>query len=716
MVVAHNLLAQNANMQFNIVGKKQRKSAEKLASGFKINRAADDAAKLTISEKMRWQIRGLDQGASNISQGIDLLNVADGALGEATNILQRVRELTIQAYNDTNTKQDREAIQQEIEQSLQEIDRIGETTQYNTQPLLQGNKIKTKTIDLDALSDLTEEEKIQQYLAAQAHALKNGEVVQNPDGTYTVTGFITETKTEFKQMATWVKYDPELKVHQNYSGNQDTSGYMLQTLSDGKTYYYGPDYNDVFKDQGYIYALDDKTGIANNNTIKPTWTETIADNPSAKVDFSALKNVTSAEELYEKMSDLLGGRISFSCGTCRRITEGVVFTGSADNATVNNSNYGGSNTYLNNVNLTSYFSEIKDLINRNSSKTLPALADELAKRLRNDTLAALKRSNNSVQHFDRTIAGSDPYSLIVYDFRDESKLLNPNDANSHVYSNLNKQSAITSTIAVPVTRTYKVVRQYGSDGLLISDSQGKLTPGTGYTGQGKYTYQYEDPLHIMAGPLNTNDIKIDLPKISLTSLGLFGNLSSGNYGLFSVDRYHKVVKQSAAYQAAMEKYESEKYTETVNTVQKTGQKYVSDGLRWVNGEPEEMGHHESVTYTVTEVSRTLNPNAVAPTKTDKDEWTEYDYDPDDVAMIDRAISIISKSRSNLGAMVNRLEHAYNNNLNTSENTQASESRIRDTDMAEEMVEYSKNNIIAQAAQSMLTQANQSSQGVLSLLQ
>ena len=137
MVISHNLLAMNAQRQFNITGTQKKKSTEKLASGYKINRAADDAAGLAISEKMRMQIRGLDQGARNTQDGISLLQVADGALSEVHDMLHRMNELSIQAANGTNTDSDREAIQQEISQIKSEIDRISDTTEFNTRKLFK---------------------------------------------------------------------------------------------------------------------------------------------------------------------------------------------------------------------------------------------------------------------------------------------------------------------------------------------------------------------------------------------------------------------------------------------------------------------------------------------------------------------------------------------------------------------------------------------------
>lgn len=129
--VQTNMLAANAARQLNINTKKREKNAEKLASGYKINRAADDAAGLSMSETMRRLIRGLQKGSENITEGISLIKVADAALGEITDMLQRVNELSVKAYNGTNTPQDRQAVQAEVDQLLEEIGRTGETTVYN---------------------------------------------------------------------------------------------------------------------------------------------------------------------------------------------------------------------------------------------------------------------------------------------------------------------------------------------------------------------------------------------------------------------------------------------------------------------------------------------------------------------------------------------------------------------------------------------------------
>ena len=150
MVVQHNLQAMNSNRMLGVTTSSQAKVTEKLSSGYKINRAADDAAGLSISEKMRKQIRGLDQASNNAQDGVSAVQTAEGALAEVHDMLQRMNELAVQAANGTNSTSDRTAIQNEIDQLTTEIDRVAETTKFNETYLLKGDpkSSETKTIKL----------------------------------------------------------------------------------------------------------------------------------------------------------------------------------------------------------------------------------------------------------------------------------------------------------------------------------------------------------------------------------------------------------------------------------------------------------------------------------------------------------------------------------------------------------------------------------------
>ena len=168
MVVQHNLSAMNTNRQMGVVTSALQKSTEKLSSGYKINRAGDDAAGLSISEKMRSQIRGLNKASDNAQDGISLIQVAEGALNETHSILQRMNELATQAANDTNTSVDRQSIKDEIKQLNEELDRISSTTQFNKQDLLTGGF--SGKLQVGALEGQTMDVKIS--LAVSAKGLK----------------------------------------------------------------------------------------------------------------------------------------------------------------------------------------------------------------------------------------------------------------------------------------------------------------------------------------------------------------------------------------------------------------------------------------------------------------------------------------------------------------------------------------------------------------
>lgn len=149
MIVQHNMTALNANRQLNITNGSLAKKTEKLSSGYRVNRAADDAAGLSISEKMRAQIRGLDQASSNAQDGISLIQTAEGALNEIHSVLQRMRELTVQAANDTNVTADRRAIAKEVRALTSEINRIATQTEFNTMKLLSGG-FQSKVLQVGA--------------------------------------------------------------------------------------------------------------------------------------------------------------------------------------------------------------------------------------------------------------------------------------------------------------------------------------------------------------------------------------------------------------------------------------------------------------------------------------------------------------------------------------------------------------------------------------
>ncbi len=172
MVVQHNLSAMNANRMLNVTTSAQSKSTEKLSSGYKINRAADDAAGLSISEKMRKQIRGLTQASSNAQDGVSAVQTAEGALTEVHSMLQRMNELAVQSANGTNSQTDRKAIQDEIDQLTSEIDRVSETTKFNETYLLKGDSTKAAKANF-MKSDYAIKDGVKLYLEGETDTDKN---------------------------------------------------------------------------------------------------------------------------------------------------------------------------------------------------------------------------------------------------------------------------------------------------------------------------------------------------------------------------------------------------------------------------------------------------------------------------------------------------------------------------------------------------------------
>ena len=504
MVVQHNMQAANANRMLNVTTSAQSKSTEKLSSGYRINRAADDAAGLTISEKMRKQIRGLDQASTNAQDGVSSVQTAEGALTEVHSMLQRMNELATQAANGTNSKDsDRQAIQDEIDQLTTEIDRVSETTKFNETYLLKG-EAGTKTINMKAHD-----------------AGLKGTLTDNGDGTAT---FVMDTLN---------------------AGDKVSIG--------GKNYTIGgtsDDLDSAFGKNGL--DIDTKhQDISVNGTTYKYYDATVQtkDGQAIKAGYYSADPSTLADQKAATAT-------------------GVDGKDTADLAALKTNATAGSTITV-------------------GTKTVTLMKDDGKKG---------GTASDGIDDTDTTvISKKKAYELA------SKELLKANQIGD------TKGSA-----KVGVGNTATAI---------------DLTNGTGtfqiQTGSAEVANSLAFSLHVGADADMTNKIQVNIDAMDSASLGIKGlNVKddSGNDATYAVDA-------------------------------------ISD-----------------------------------------------------------AISKVSSQRSSLGAVQNRLEHTINNLDNVVENTTTAESRIRDTDMAEEMVNYRKNNILAQAGQSMLAQANQSNQGVLSLLQ
>ncbi len=202
-----------------------QKSSQKLASGYRINTAADDAAGLSISEKMRWQIRGLNQSVRNIQDGISFINVADGALNEVTDMIQRQRELIVQGANDTNTQQDRNAIQEELDQLADEIERVFADTTFNGRNIYKAQEVVTREYDSNS------SEEIKQPVVNENNAGKEGTYVNGPVTSYSVIeqSFAPDEYGRENYKTTNSRIDTTTKTQRNTATTEVTVSKAIQS-------------------------------------------------------------------------------------------------------------------------------------------------------------------------------------------------------------------------------------------------------------------------------------------------------------------------------------------------------------------------------------------------------------------------------------------------------------------------------------------------------
>ena len=543
MVVQHNMQAMNANRMLNVTTSAQSKSTEKLSSGYRINRAADDAAGLTISEKMRKQIRGLDQGSTNAEDGVSAVQTAEGALTEVHSMLQRMNELAVQASNGTNSEDDRSAIQDEISQLTTEIDRVSETTKFNEIYLLKGDKSGATTTNTLAAHDAGLAGKLGESVNGKttftADKLGVGDKVTIAGKEYTIV--------DSANTADYIKTD-DASV---------TASKTVLTTADGAKYtYYANGDKDANgtaagADGWYENGDSTKTPATAGNIVKAG--STITQNGETKTLITAgytAKTLDDVQDAIRGLANAATGSITLADGTTKAFTVAV----KTDVAT---------NKYT---------------------------ADDLAKLV-----------EEGAYYTDGTAKF---YAV-------PSKSANDNDISlNDAYAKMAKELETASSIGAD-DKTKATVKNNGDGTFEIKQGQVEVKKGLSFS------------LHVGADADATNKINVDIESMSAAGLGIKG----------------------------------------INVKDDSG------------------------------VAATYAIDAIAD-----------------------AVSKVSSQRSALGAVQNRLEHTISNLDNVVENTTSAESRIRDTDMAEEMVNYSKNNILAQAGQSMLAQANQSTQGVLSLLQ
>ncbi len=621
MIIQHNMEAANAQRQYKInVGEKSR-TVEKLSSGYRINRAADDAAGLTISEEMRSQIRGLEKACRNVQDGSSLVQTADGALNEIHSIDQRQRELLVQAANDTNTDADRESIDMEIWMLNEEKDRIYNDTEFNTIKIFKG---KDQIIDGPKTTTVTNE-----------------------------TWPINDTSTSVKKDVIWVEKNttPPQDVHtqtQRVVPGQFSSTYteteeLNKKMPDGhdifdeKSIYTTTGYTDIYTDTLDIKYQKQGTDSKYTNLQKPK--DMVGGNGYINVYNEAgnLSLSCAMSQLGVKLDDDLVG---YSMYYDSKITKST--TSSPDGNVAETTFQLGKN-----VTLVQKIELIKNG-DEQSYNISYALNNGDAQPHKLDVRLAFDTMNTPIE----SVKNKNPYKL-------------ENDDAEIEINGDNKGTGTFKTVLGAIDDLYDT----WDDSKVIENVSGIVHTGTGFW--------WEDNT-IPAGN------KIDLGSVT--------------YGPI------KLKKDPYEVTTTTDSQRQRKQTETITTETSTIQPEYLDIQAGANA-------WQNIPIRLYDLSTVKLKENVG----DTDPVSAF-HAADSLKHLDRVIDKISSIRSYYGAMQNRLGSAYNNNANYSENISASESRIRDTDMENELVTNSKYNILQQAGEALIAQANQNKQGVLELLQ
>lgn len=579
MVVQHNLQAMNANRMLGITTKEASGSTEKLSSGYRINRAADDAAGLAISEKMRKQIRGLSQASSNAEDGISCVQTAEGALAEVQDMLQRMNELAVQAANGTNSATDRQYIQDEFDQLIEEIDRVAETTKFNETYLLKGDDTKpTKNM-------------------------------------YITNYSVTYTKNDLPNNIKGIDY---------------------------KTNYVGT--NNIYIVSSSIYSTSSNISLTGNK-------------------------IQNGDDITKYMEKVKTGNTKDTnkAGATLNTTSYVAFV----NVELDSDVQKGSNG---NVNGHGQTNVTKDLSTDGTTSTVRANRDLFIYNTANSTVTRITEGTDMTEYLNTDNTMKDKYRLVDVLYGDEKKV------DSKAVTSTRVQTSITNNQPFAWTDNYlerdvSSKQLYDADGQIVSGvALNKFFDENGNYKGGLYTSSQARAIDEVFA--NANDPRAK----QLKDIG-------GNVTAATINAY--ITQSSTQVAAALDvELHAGSDSDRNNKVQVELSTLTAAGL----------GIDKLASYNIGIVDSTGN-NAT-----------------DAIDVIADALNMVSRQRSALGAVQNRLEHTIKNLDNVVENTTSAESAIRDTDMAEEMVKYSNSNILQQAGQSMLAQANQANQGVLSLLQ
>ena len=781
----NNLVAMNTERQYKIHVEGKRKSVEKLSSGYRINRSADDAAGLTISEKMRWQIRGLNRSSLNIQDGISFIQTAEGALNEIHSICQRVRELCVQAANDTCTDADRAAIQKEIDQLAEETGHITKNTEFNSQkiwavdyvPYTSGSPLKFKVWQDSGGSYGGLNVADRRYTWSElgiSGIYQNGEFqagsyeISVPTGDYSTTNDSYTRHsigTTFKIEVPEDSVRPNFKIYRGWSAS--ASGITLDGITYGWDQLENEDHSKIF-DTANIQAGQWGFSDYNNEHI---W----FDIPE------------SAETLQDVIDGLNGDSLSHLNWYSQAISSSGYYAVSVrtnDRVAINSDNKDYvSGTYQVNADSSGVWLVANDTGNSLGKQTWSGMG-----LLDSDTNFDIKHSNTNHSVYSNEITVPHSHSVattlatgynakgvtLSFAFAEEaarSEVVSGVDGqilSADIYcrtsgskeNSQNTSGKLTfSSASVSTNMSFAKAKEMGSD----FENGNAFATGSIVEEDGNVNFEIRaDNENTYAISGYSKDYLLDRIENALKSVNgsqyltlNFNGVSDqvGSYSMrYQIDGITSAEKAQIRddVRTANSTYTEEQITDEVNTrvaariedlktkvyddiLASTMRIKESDSYMELNNQFYSGGSANNTRFkTTVEYDRLLKIQSGAK----EGEVTEIEYRylnkgiiglnsvdvtshmnaSHGITLCDAAIDLISEERSKFGAYQNRLEYEMRVNDNTSENTQAAESKIRDTDMATEMVENSKHNILMQTGQSVLAQANQTPQGILQLIQ
>ena len=747
MIVQHNLQAMNSNRMLGLTTKSVSESTEKLSSGYRINRAADDAAGLAISEKMRKQIRGLDQASTNAEDGISCVQTADGALAEVQDMLQRMNELCVQAANGTNSSTDRQYIQDEIDQLISEIDRVSETTKFNETYLLKGDETKaTKSAFITNYS-------ITYTKNLVSNAVENAiDYKMNYTGTnniYIVPSEILNKKSGSWSAATIQKGD-------------DITDYLRYRNEDAQATITGVDINATFGNNnsfGVDFYTKDYVAFINqelNSVIATGYKGSTHDQIGADLynDNGVINTDGRGDKVYDfdenSFYDLSTNgfdeviRANKDLYIYQTATSDIIKVSSGtdmspylkDDHTMKDDYhlvdilYGDiAAEYRGDASVEAYVID-RNMVNGSSSvtktqlNTMDDVADFYYQTPEHDW-AYVKTTETNDKYMSTATTGTAPNAILHYSIWSSQKVL----YNDKIYTTRALTSTSRTVTLDPYPSSSGTIVQldfYAVSGLPVlepfphnllktSGSADKVQRSTFDSKNFTWSDSFLEYDSSMQKLYNANG-----QEVSGMALNNYFD-ENGNYkgGLYTTPQARSIdevfaSEKSPAYQ-------------NISSIKGTGAstigKYISQSSMQIASNLN-LNLHVGADSDI-ENKIDLDLAALTASGLGIDKLASYNIGivdntgnnaTDAIDVIADALQRVSTQRATLGAIQNRLTHTIKNLDNVVENTISAEASIRDTDMAEEMVKNANANILLQAGQSMLAQANQSNQGVLSLLQ